>query len=238
MPLLKKTLVEELLYERNKQFSEEAILQEVKHLLQQNEIEREAIKQQLYQKSSTKNSFNSEFIEIDRVFHIDQIKKICIDFRLRFLDSASFKNEIPEEAVSKIRMLEKQHNSKFGNFKIAAPSKLFHLESYDDPLLFVPISDGYYYLVHKWGKDLNPFRKWMMMPFKNLSNFMLSLLAASILLTMAIPPHAFGKAEESIVRIVSFLFIFKSLVAIALYCCFWKGKNLNSEIWNSSYYNN
>ena len=38
-----------------------------------------------------------------------------------------------------------------------APSALFRLEKTDDPLLFVPLGNNYYYLVHKWGNDLHPF---------------------------------------------------------------------------------
>ncbi|WP_395062778.1 hypothetical protein [Flavobacterium sp.] len=35
-----------------------------------------------------------------------------------------------------------------------APSKAFNLKKYDDPLLFAPIGNDYYYLIHKWGNDL------------------------------------------------------------------------------------
>ncbi len=31
------------------------------------------------------NAFSIDLIESDRVYHISQIKEICIDFRLRFL---------------------------------------------------------------------------------------------------------------------------------------------------------
>jgi hypothetical protein len=33
------------------------------------------------------NAFSIDLIESDRVYHISQIKEICIDFRLRFLDA-------------------------------------------------------------------------------------------------------------------------------------------------------
>ena len=41
-----------------------------------------------------------------------------------------------------------------------APSKLFELENYDDPLLFASLGDGYYYLIHKWGNDLSFLEKY------------------------------------------------------------------------------
>ena len=55
-----------------------------------------------------------------------------------------------------------------------APSVLFRLEKKDDPLLFVPLGNEYYYLIHKWGNDLHPFRKALMWPFKNIWNLLLS----------------------------------------------------------------
>ena len=58
----------------------------------------------------------------------------------------------------KIKSLEKTHNTNIGDFKIMAPSALFRLEKTDDPLLFVPLGNNYYYLVHKWGNDLHPFQ--------------------------------------------------------------------------------
>ena len=43
--------------------------------------------------------------------------------------------------------------------KMMAPSKLFELENYDDPLMFVNLGNNYYYLIHKWGNDMSFFRK-------------------------------------------------------------------------------
>ena len=78
------------------------------------------------------------------------------------------KNTIPEEAISQIRMIEKNHNTTLEDFKIVAPSKVFDLINYDDPLLFVPMGNEYYYLIHKWGNDIRPLRKLPVSPIKNI----------------------------------------------------------------------
>lgn len=238
MLLEKKNLVKELLSERSKFKSDKDILDEIKSILMDNESSREEIRQGIKEKSSTKsNDFNIDLMETDNIFHLEQIRKICIDYRLRFLDSHLFKNDIPEEAITKISHLEKNHHFKLEGFKIVAPSKLFHLKNYDDPLLFVPIGNNYFYLIHKWGNDLNPFRKTLMRPFKTMENFMLLILAISLLFAAIVPLNALGKVNENVLRLVSFLFIFKSLAGIAIYYCFWKGKNFNEDIWRSEYYN-
>ena len=115
--------------------------------------------------------------------------------------------------------------------------KLFHLKNFDDPLLFVPIGNDYFYLVHKWGGELNPFRKLAVRPFRNLSSFFGLLLVISAILAYITPYDILGQVSPEIFRLLSFMFIFKSLAGIALYYCFWKGKNFNEAIWNSKYYN-
>lgn len=239
MLLEKKNLQKELLNKRRKSSTDDSIMAEVRAILDQNETNRQQVKASIFEKSSTtSNNFDINLLETDRIFHISTIKSICIDYRLRFLGTHLFKGEIPEEAISKISHLEKEHHTKLGGFKIAAPSKLFHLKNYDDPLLFAPIGNGYFYLIHKWGNDMHPLRKWMMLPFKTIGNFIWLIIAVSFLLTAIVPQGVMGnEATEGVLRLVSFLFILKSVIAIALYYCFWKGKNFNCEIWNSEYYN-
>ena len=96
MLMNKKTLVDELLLDRKKFISETQLLDEVRAILENNELERQEIKEKLKSKSSTNvNKFEFDLLETDKIFHINQIKKVSIDYRLRFLDSSLFKNEIP-----------------------------------------------------------------------------------------------------------------------------------------------
>ena len=76
-----------------------------------------------------------------------------------------------------------------------APSALFRLEKTDDPLLFVPLGNNYYYLVHKWGNDLHPFRKLSMWPFKNIWNLLFAILLFSFLVTEITPLTLFTKLQ-------------------------------------------
>lgn len=231
-------LQKELIKNRNKFVSENDLMDEIKSIFNQDDNKRAEIRQKLKSESSTKlNVFDLDLLETEKIFHLEQIKNICVDYRLRFLDSSLFKNEIPEEAVSIIKNLEKVHNCDLSGFKIMAPSKLFHLKNFDDPLLFVPIGNDYFYLIHKWGGELNPFRKIAVRPFRNLSSFFGLLLAVSMLLALITPYDILGQVRPDIFRMLSFMFIFKSLAGIALYYCFWKGKNFNEAIWNSKYYN-
>ncbi|QEE49035.1 hypothetical protein FUA48_05410 [Flavobacterium alkalisoli] len=236
--LSRKNLVDELLAQRKRSLTEADLIESVKVLLIRDETQRQAIKQRLNDGGEQdSNSFIFDYLESDRIFHVDQIKAVCVDYRLRFLNSNRFKGQVPEEAVSKIRSLEKQHNTTLSGFKIAAPSKLFKLDNYDDPLLFTPIGNGYYYLVHKWGNDISGWRKLLVRPFRDFGSFLLFLVLVSVMLTFMISDGALGVADVSVMRFICFLFIFKGVCGISLYYCFWKGKNFNTAIWNSDYYN-
>ena len=232
------TLESELLVERRKFKSETQILEEVRQLFQQNEHERMTIQDKISHESSTKtNDFVFDLLATDKIFHLQQIRTVCVDYRLRFLESHFFSTGIPEEAVSKIHALEKEHQTQLEGFMIMAPTKAFQLLSYDDPLLFAPIGNDYYYLIHQWGNDINPRRKWLMKPFKNLMNFVCFCLVVSVLLTFLTPENNLSKSIP-LANILIFLFMFKSIVAVFMYVFFMMGKNFNVAIWDRKYFNN
>ncbi len=181
------------------------------------------------------NSFDLEAFETKNIFHLSTIKTICIDYRLRFLDLKYFKNDLPQEAFDKIAALEVQHNTRLSDFKIMAPSKLFRLKSTDDPLLFVPIGNDYFYLIHQWGDDLHPFRKALMWPFKNIWNLLVLLLGISWVVTEMTPIALFSKTESSSTYWMIYFFMFKAIASIVLFYGFALGKNFNPAIWNSKY---
>ncbi len=183
------------------------------------------------------NRFDFDLLDTSRVYHLEQIRKICIDYRLRFLDLSYFRPELPPEAKDAISELEETHNTRVEGMKILAPSRLFKLEDKDDPLLFVPMGNNYFYLIHKWGNDLHPLRKWFAWPFKNVGNLALCVLLASYLLTLLVPDGLFSKKSGAAEFWIIFFFVFKSMAAIVIYYGFAMGKNFNPAIWNSKYFN-
>lgn len=238
MLTLKTNLVTELLKNRSQSISEEEIMSTVLAILNQNEAERKSIKEKILSNHSTNtNNFNIDLLETNRIFHINQIQKVCIDFRLRFLESHLFQNGIPEEAITQINHLEKEHQTQFSGFKIVAPSKTFNLKNYDDPLLFVPIGNNYYYLIHQWGNDLNALRKWQFKPIKNIENFLIFSVLLSWIVALITPETNLSK-QIPMASLIIFLFAFKSIVGVALYYFFMMGKNFNSEIWNREFKEN
>lgn len=237
--LLKRTNIEERLGRTLKNATDsQKILDEVFQILEKDRQSTERIQLSLSGgKSNIINHFDFDLLDTHKIYHLAQIKQICIDYRLRFLDSKYFKGEIPNEAVAKIKKLEKEHGIEIKGYKIIAPSKLFKLADKDDPLLLVPIGNNYFYLIHKWGNDLHPFRKALMWPFKSILNLTTLILIASYLVTLLVPNGLFSKSSSSAEFWIIYFFMFKSIAAVVIFYGFALGKNFNPAIWNSKYFN-
>ncbi|MFV0248292.1 MAG: hypothetical protein ACK5H1_04955 [Tenacibaculum sp.] len=185
--------------------------------------------------SHSNNSFNFQKLDPNAVFHLSQIKKICVKYRLRFLDTSFFKGDYPAEAISEIRKLEDLHNTKLSNFKIIAPSKLFKTKKADDPMLFAPMGNGYFYLIHKWGNDLHPLRSLKFWPVKNVWNMGIYLFALSLLATFISYSIFFKNQFNGTYALLLFMFYLKGFVGWLLFFGISSGKNFSEYSWQSPY---
>ncbi len=237
--LLPRTNIEKKLNQlRAKEFDSFTWKDQIDHIFVKEALHEDQILKNLNVKSEIiQNSFDFDQLETEKIYHLEQIKKICIDYRLRFLDSKYFKGKLPKEAIYAVKTIEKKHQTELKGFKIIAPSKLFKLENADDPLLFAPIGNDYFYLIHKWGNDLHPLRKIMMWFFKSFENLLILTFLVSLLLTFMVPDGLFSKGTNVSTFVMVFLFMFKSVAAIVLFYGFALGKNFNTAIWNSKYFN-
>ena len=222
---------------RKKRISSKDILQEVQEIFDRETKKEDEILKEIHEGVAGINTFNLDLLRSDSIFHLSDIERLCIDYRLRFLDSNFFKGEIPYEAISKIKALEKQQQFTLKGFKIVAPSKLFKLENADDPLMFAPMGNDYFYLIHKWGKDLHPLRKLIMWPFKHLENFISVLLLLSFFIALLIPDGLFSPQQTTAQFFMIFFFVFKWVAGLSIFYGVKKGKNFSSAIWRSKYYN-
>jgi len=235
MRLKKTNVLEKLTKTQKQQFSADQLLASVHEILNKSHSSREPL--EYHSSPSTINEFNIDYLDASRIYHIDAIKTICINYRLRFLDHRYFKAEIPLEAISELKRLEEEHQTQIQGLKIIAPSKLFKLENKDDPVLFAPLGNNYFYLVYKWGNDLHPLRRWLMWPFKDPVNLGVLALLISYLITLLIPEGLFSKSSGAAEFWILFFFTFKSIVAIVIFYLFALGKNFSPAIWNSKYFN-
>lgn len=156
----------------------------------------------------------------DKVFHISQIENTCRKYYLKFLPSKYYNGFIDEELPYKIEQFELaygvkcQSGNKNGQFDadinlnntfIMAPAENFELqERPKDPLFFYKINDEYYYLIHKWGNDLNYLQR-----IKSVLTdpWLSSFVVPTLVLALMILPFSF----ISFASVIMFIIFFFSL---------------------------
>lgn len=236
-PLKPINIHHQLIKERNKTINEQEVLGWVYSVLNIKGEEEMSILNRLTNSPIERslNNFDIDKVETDAIFHVTQIQKICSDYRLRFLDTKYFKGNYPSEVLEKISALEKDHNTTLDGFKIIAPSKLFRLDKADDPLLFAPMGNGYFYLIHKWGTDLHPMRKVKYWAVKNVENMGISIFAASLVLTILTIQFFSADTFHMGYNVVLFLFYFKGILGMIFFYGAASGKNFSEYCWASKY---
>lgn len=225
---------------RKQETSEDLILDEVQQVLQEEKERELEIMGRVTNETPDDikhNALEFDLLESGKIFHLTQIKRICIAYRLRFLSTRYFKGELPAEAIFAIKELERNHKTTLRGFKMIAPARYFRLENADDPMLFVPIGNNYFYLVHKWGRDIHPLRKLAMWPLKNLETLIIFSFISSFLLTFGIREVFFAKFQETSEFLILFMYTFKSLIALIFFYGISLGKNFSSGNWNSKFFN-
>lgn len=239
--LIERTnLHNKLLGLRKKEQNESELLEEVKRILNAEKNLEQEIIQRIYTDRHDEfdgNSFNFDLLETNRIFHKAHIKELCVAYRLRFLSTQFFKGDLPLEAITAVKNLEWAHQTSLIGFKMVAPAPYFRLENADDPMLFAPLGNDYYYLVHKWGTDMHPLRKLAMWPLKNFENLVIFTLLFSFILSFGIREVFFSRYQETAQFFIIFLYTFQSVFGLGLFFGISLGKNFSSENWNSKFYN-
>lgn len=230
---------QELIHERMKQ---QQLMNEVHDLLEQVRNRDAEILQRLKQDHPEKEMlFRIEESDRSRIFSLTEIKNTCIRFRLRFLKSKYFKADFPYEALMEIKNFEKKYGIEIQNFRIIAPDHAFELENINkDPLLFAQLTDDSYFLLHKWGKDLAWYKKYLFLPLQNPIIFFLSLLACCTLGSWLVPVqwmNVMNFESEVFLRLWLSVHMFIMCSGIALWIGISFSKNFSCNTWDSKYYN-
>lgn len=177
----------------------------------------------------------------NRIFSLEEIKTICIRYRLRFLESHYFRSEYPYEAIAQIRQFETEYGLKIGQFKIIAPEHTFNLENINkDPLLFARLDDNTFYLIHKWGQDLAWYKRFLLWPLQNLQTYLISLLLIAATFSFLLPAsvmNIWNIQSELYLRIWLTLHTFIAIFGLSLWAGLSFDKTFSSMSWDSKFYN-
>ena len=89
------------------------------------------ILENLFESTGDLESLNFDALETERIYHISDIKKLCVDYRLRFLDSKHFNGTFPAEALDAVKDFEAAQGREIKGFKMIAPAGMFKLAEKD-----------------------------------------------------------------------------------------------------------
>lgn len=214
-------------------------LKEVKQLLISAGIEDTQIMRQMAPKSlliANEHKFGKtiELENFDKeyagnVYLEEQIKQLCIDYNLRFLNSTLFTGFMAVEVISKIKEFANDthtpidaHTQKT-RFYILAPAESFTLTEdvvvkeviNRDPIIFYKIDDTHYRLIYKWGKDFTILRRIQGWKWKNPTNrrhfsFLTALPFVALVFSFAFPVFFVTNLIWSFVLISAFSYAFAS----------------------------
>ncbi|MDX2173829.1 MAG: hypothetical protein SFY56_11970 [Bacteroidota bacterium] len=192
----------------------------------------------LADKNHISSGIITKTLDYRKKFAKHDIKRVCINYRLRFLDSKHYITEIPYEAHIKCSAFEIE----FGNpisFKILTETRNFKSRyPKSQHLIFADLGNDLYYYITKWGTPYSNFRKLKALPYRNLELLIISVLILALIIT-AITPTSILTTDTtvgyfSMVRIAYYFWSVIFLSALFTYYVVGIRKSLNNTEWDST----
>jgi hypothetical protein len=215
-------------------------LNEVQELLADAQVKDDAVRKAV---RSSRGNVATPLLDPEpwRVYSAATIERLCIEYRLRFLEGGLFKGVIPGQAVLAIKRLEERLGNPPASFFVMAPSAQFKLcDSEVDPLLFVPLGDDRYYLLAKWGHDLASWRAIAFWPVRRPLHLATTIVALALLVAMVMPSSILGDEGRRFLngqRVFFFFWTTMVMSGFTLFGWFAFFGQFSKEAWNSRYFN-
>ncbi|MEX1188873.1 MAG: hypothetical protein WED33_06420 [Bacteroidia bacterium] len=115
----------------------------------------------------------------------EDIKQLCIRYRLRFLPVQLYCGEVPYEVISKIKAYEHRNLGKKTELYILAPSNFFLLKNeYNDPLLFAVNQNDTFELLCSWGDKSPWYVPVLKYPYRDFKSMVISSLIVGFIIAL------------------------------------------------------
>ncbi|MFT3885221.1 MAG: hypothetical protein QM724_07265 [Flavobacteriales bacterium] len=219
---------------------QERFLEEVRGILAE-EQKKDDVLRAVVRGTPRKSANRIHRLDPGRVFSVAAIRRLCIRYDLRFLDAGRYKGELPSRALYELRRLEARAAAPLVGFKVMAPARCFQLCDPDaDPLLFVPVGAEHYYLVHKWGSDLSPWRALFAWPKRGPLQLACTVLMAAVLLALMMPNAWIGASAAApwwnAHRLLMFVWGTLFLAGCTSFAWMTFFGQFSTQCWNSRYF--
>ena len=176
---------------KSQQKEEDQIVLEVRNIIKRSIFSPKSVLQNLdiYHK---KNFYlDDEDLDAENIYTLEEIEKVCVKYRMSFLDIVYYKKEIPSVAEIKVMYLNDTFNKNLQGFKVLSYRECF-THTYTDKdygILFAPTLNGHYYMIHQWGKPVPKWRKWQYLPLRNFETLAISVILFTLIVDLLLPTH-------------------------------------------------
>jgi hypothetical protein len=206
------------------------VLSEVNRILQDELFSEQNILRNLKSYNKTFDLLDETGLDKNKLFSINEIKNICIQYDLRFLDSQKYKGGIPAEAIVEIKEISRGRKKPLENFKIMGPLESFKTKNVaSDPMLFAETSKGNYYLVHQWDHKVSWYKPILIFPFRSIENLTITIVSFCAIIAMITPQswimdvHTFGYWDMHRFALFFHMFIVMGGMTVFLMMAFHRG---------------
>ena len=204
---------------------------------------------------------NANMLAHDRIYTSEQIRKLCVNYGLRFLSTSMYIGMLDPQGIAKGCVAYEEWQKSIGmtgsvaggRCRIAAPPESFKLEERPipivnrDPLLFCQIgSSAHWFLIHKWGNDLSPVRRVTQWFTKTRAHLWFTiqcviLLAAAIAIRgFHCAGHAQSEGASVLFGVASAVLLICAIIATVVHAMNWNDtssdsyiKRNNTDLWQS-----
>lgn len=215
---------------------EEELIHEVGRILNRSAFDKTNVLDNLKNYNKSFELVNEDDVDKDMIFSPAEIKTVCIKHRLRFVDSQVYKKEFPYEAIFKIDGINSICKKNLKSFKVLTTVNSVRNQKADEQtLLFATTNVGNYYLVHKWGKPLRWYRKYLYWPLRNIEKLLATLLVITAIITLSLPTYLITldrKAGYWDYRYGIFFHLFIFNMGFTTYFTFTFSKGFSVSNWN------
>ena len=220
------------------EFEQSSLINEVKSLLESDSSNEISIADRISKGITLPEEQFGWIKKLDetRKYNLESIEKICIRFRLRFLESDLFKGDIPSEAIREVKRIESSIGTTFSTFKIIAPQERFNLkDSTKDLILMAELPNGQFYYIFQWGDDMKWYEEILKYPFRHIGALAATSSAIGLLVAILVPSQFEVVHSEFFFRFFMFSMTTCLIMTLSVITAIMYSKDFSENVWNSKF---
>lgn len=232
-------IIQEFKKIKSQQKDEDKIILEVRNIVRRSIFSSKSILQNLDIYQQKEFFLDDEELDEENLFTIDEIEKVCVNYRMTFLDVVYYKKVIPTIAEIKVEFLNDKYQKRLQKFKVLSYRECFLNANSDKNygILFAPTLNGHYYMIHQWGDPISKWRKWKYLPLRSFETLAICVILFTLIVDLLLPTHLItldrtaGYWSGYRLGVYFHLLIFFSGLAMFFVIGFFR--NVSKNIWNT-----